>query len=575
MRTTYNVEDALKFVLEGGDSEIDGVSSDESDDDLDVSLEPDTGKSVEELSTELEDDPSDDIIEPDIASATYTWRKKDIQPCDTTFVDGPVEPAPNEDETPFDYYKKFVQFDSVAEQTNLYSTQRDGSSMNITPQELEQFNAVYFRMGLVQMPSQRSYWESDMSYNGVSSIMPRNRFEKIIRSIHFIDNLSITEHDQKTDRIWKIRPWINQLRNAFATVSPEEHHAVDEIMIAFKGRSLLRQYMPMKPHKWGFKLWGRSGQSGFLYDFDVYQGRSQSSEKSVYGVSGDVVLQMTASLPKNRNFKVFADNFFTGLPFIEKLKSNGIFYVGTVRMPRMKGCPLTDDKELKKKGRGAVDYRLDTQRNIVAVRWFDNKSVNIVSSYVGVEPIDQVQRYDRSKRQHISIPRPNIIKIYNIYMGGIDKLDMMCAMYKPTLRSRKWYMYIFLHTLQIALVNAWLLYRRNTAILKPNAKLMPLHKFQSQVAQGLASTNKRIRGRPSLESLLTPIPMKIPKVQSIPTNDTRKDGLDHFPMYEAKRQRCMHCPKGVNSWSYFRCKKCNVWLCLNKDRNCFNAYHGL
>ena len=75
-------------------------------------------------------------------------------------------------------------------------------------------------------------------------------------------------------------------------------------------------------------------------------------------------------------------------------------------------------------------------------------------------------------------------------MGGVDKLDMMCALYKPTLRSQKWYMYIFLHSLHIALVNAWLLYRRNTPILKPTAKAMPLHKFQSQVAQGLATTNK-------------------------------------------------------------------------------------
>ena len=40
-------------------------------------------------------------------------------------------------------------------------------------------------------------------------------------------------------------------------------------MVPFKDKSLLRQYMTAKPHKWGFKLWGHSGVSGFLYDFSV------------------------------------------------------------------------------------------------------------------------------------------------------------------------------------------------------------------------------------------------------------------------------------------------------------------
>ena len=36
----------------------------------------------------------------------------------------------------------------------------------------------------------------------------------------------------------------------------------------------MRQYMPKKPHKWGSKLWVRSGISGVLYDFDIYQGKA-------------------------------------------------------------------------------------------------------------------------------------------------------------------------------------------------------------------------------------------------------------------------------------------------------------
>ena len=153
-------------------------------------------------------------------------------------------------------------------------------------------------------------------------------------------------------------------------------------------------------------------------------------------------------------------------------------------------------------------------------------------------------------------------------------MDMMCALYKREVRSRKWYIYIFFHTLTIALVNSWFLYRRNTKVLNPTSKTMPMHKFQIMVAKGLVSTNKRLRGRPSLEHMLTPIHTHVQRVQSKPTLDTRRDGLDHFPISEEVRQRCRQCPLGSNRWSFVRCKKCNVWLCFNKQRNCFLDYHA-
>ena len=118
--------------------------------------------------------------------------------------------------------------------------------------------------------------------------------------------------------------------------------------------------MPKKPHKWGFKLWGRSGVSGFLYDFDIYQGKANKSpaanKTTGLGITSSVVVDLCLALPDGHNFKVFADNFFTTLPLIMELKKRNIFYVGTIRLPRMKNCPLLVEKDLKKKHRGAFDY---------------------------------------------------------------------------------------------------------------------------------------------------------------------------------------------------------------------------
>ena len=46
---------------------------------------------------------------------------------------------------------------------------------------------------------------------------------------------------------------------------------------------------------------------------------------------------------------------------------------------------------MKKKGRFCL-IKILSDENIIIVRWFDNKPVNLISSYVAVEPIDSVRR---------------------------------------------------------------------------------------------------------------------------------------------------------------------------------------
>ena len=89
-----------------------------------------------------------------------------------------------------------------------------------------------------------------MTYFGVSSFMGRNRFEALFCNIHFVNNLDVNQ-EKKIDRLWELQPWVNSLRGSFLNVSSEEYHAVDEIMVSFKVKSLLRKYMPKKPQKGG------------------------------------------------------------------------------------------------------------------------------------------------------------------------------------------------------------------------------------------------------------------------------------------------------------------------------------
>ena len=114
--------------------------------------------------------------------------------------------------------KRFVTDEMIQElayQTNLYSTQNTGSSIDITEKDIEKFMGVYFRMGLVKMPSQRSYWETYMTYDGVSAVMSRNKFSSILRNIHFVNNLDISAEAKQSDRLWKTETMVNAIEGQF------------------------------------------------------------------------------------------------------------------------------------------------------------------------------------------------------------------------------------------------------------------------------------------------------------------------------------------------------------------------
>ncbi|TWW53411.1 PiggyBac transposable element-derived protein 1 [Takifugu flavidus] len=241
---------------------------------------------------------------------------------------------------------------------------------------------------------------------------------------------------------------------------------------------------------------------------------------------------MTSTLPAGKNHKVFADNYFTSVPLVQHLKERGIHYIGTIQINRVKDCAMMDEKELKKNGRGSMDFRVNQDNNII-VRWYDNKAVNLISSFVGIEPVGNVKRWDRKSKTHIMVPRPAIVETYNKFMGGVDLLDMLSALYKFSFRSRRWYMYIWWHTVTVAVINAWKLYRRDQKKLEPQMKPMGLRRFQALVGTSLTSAGKtKIKcGRPlsSPEATATP-PRKRPSC-SVPL-DMRRDGIDHFPTWE-------------------------------------------
>lgn len=72
------------------------------------------------------------------------------------------------------------------------------------------------------------------------------------------------------DKFHKLRPLISELKNMFASVHTEECLSVDEQLLSTKARHHLKQYILLKPHKWGYKLYFLCGTNGYVYNFTIY-----------------------------------------------------------------------------------------------------------------------------------------------------------------------------------------------------------------------------------------------------------------------------------------------------------------
>lgn len=134
----------------------------------------------------------------------------------------------------------------------------------------------------------------------------------IFRYFHLQDNAD-TSVDH-SDILWKVRGFLDSLAKTFQELYEVDGHAtVDESMVKFKGRLGFRQYLPLKPIKWGIKVWVMADSStGYCAKFQVYSGREGPAEK---GLAHRVVMDLTKPYVRS-HLSVYMDNFYLGKHFL-------------------------------------------------------------------------------------------------------------------------------------------------------------------------------------------------------------------------------------------------------------------
>ncbi|XP_030579753.1 piggyBac transposable element-derived protein 3-like [Archocentrus centrarchus] len=455
---------------------------------------------------------------------------------------------------PIEYFRQFFDTELltlIVNQSNLYSTQENPNhALKLDQKELEQFIGTVLYMSVIRLPRSRIYWSNACRVDQVADVMPRDRWEEIKHCINFSDNTT----PNNSDRLFKIRPLIDSLLPKFQALPQEQMMSIDEQMVPFKGRSVLKQYIPKKPYKWGYKIFVLCDTKGLVHSFDVYAGKSDPPPGSQdIGASGNVVLKLAQVIEGSVNHLLYFDNWFSSLDLFVALAKRGIPALGTVRQNRLRDCSFSKDETLKKKGRGTFEEQqavIDSVE-VRAVKWFDNRGVIVASTFASAQPVSFTERSDRKQKRKVSVQCPSIITLYNKFMGGVDALDALIAYYRIHIRSKKYYHRFFFHFVDMVVVNYWLLYRRDCDSLNvPRKKQKDLLAFRLSIAQALCMQGKDLtakkRGRPSsdMEREFQKKQRRGP-TKAIPTQDVRADGVGHWPQISC--HICVYCV-GDNNW---------------------------
>ncbi|XP_049952377.1 uncharacterized protein LOC126466866 [Schistocerca serialis cubense] len=197
------------------------------------------------------------------------WRMKDSEEVDTS-CNAIFSDPPGDERTPLQYFRTVCSDDiiqNLVEQSNLYCTQKTGASLDTNVREIEKYIGINILAGVVKIPSYRTYWAEATRFSPIADSTPRNRFDNPRNYLHVNDNTKMKQReDPDYDKLFKVRPFVDKIKQCFSIIEPEEYHSVDELIIPFNGHSSLKHCVKSKPHKWGIKVFACAGSSGIVYN---------------------------------------------------------------------------------------------------------------------------------------------------------------------------------------------------------------------------------------------------------------------------------------------------------------------
>ena len=161
-----------------------------------------------------------------------------------------------------DYMNQYWDRDfcgEISNSTNHNYVTTSGRNLNTRDVQIERFIGINIMMSTIGYTHIKMYWQGSTRIPSIADLMSRDRFFKIRANITVIVDADVSDDDRKADRLWKMRPVMDRVRQGCRKQCRTRQVSIDEQMIPFSGACVARQYVPNKHNPVG-----RSSRSTML-----------------------------------------------------------------------------------------------------------------------------------------------------------------------------------------------------------------------------------------------------------------------------------------------------------------------
>jgi len=508
---------------------------------------------------------SNDIIkeEPEepIISDKWTLLPTDkwISANPITFKEDYVKNIPQNVKTPYEFFCLFFSESynkELANYTNKYAAFRkkkyfDNISKNLEQSELqltlkwrdinetdiEKFIASYIIFGLYKLPTLQDHFSTQSMIKSPATELTSAWRNKIMSSFFHASECDAKRKD-------KIMPAIKHIMDISQKYYyPSTGVSIDERMVSYQGRSDYLYYCQAKPTKWGFKPYVLADyKSGYTYGMNVLENIDTSEDGKMYNLVKGLMNDLKENNKSNYSPHILATD---GLYSSEKLLLEEDFkFIGAIRPGRIKSNHRQIMKSIKR-GTFEYYYKYENDDFQVLTKYMDSKLLFLISNFIDTNRLCTKSRWSRKLQQYIEISFPEIVKVYQILMKGVDISNQLISYYEIDVRMKKWWKRLFNHLIDIAVVNSYILYNKS--------------------GRGEVLSQKKFR-----ESIVLSVIAKY-KVEQI----SKELACEHLIRRTNKQRTCKGCyeKKYHNAkntpTTIYMCIACEIHLCPT----CFYDYH--
>lgn len=424
--------------------------------------------------------------------------------------------------------------------------------------EIYVFITLHLLQGIVNKPVLEWYWSKKYSIDTpfVRNTMTYERYNLLKSYIHFVDEKQFVPESHPCPKLYKIWPVLKMMNKLFqSAMTPDRDLILDDNNSLHKGSIGVNQIKSSSPGMPVQTYVICEAKSGYIWSVFLYSGKDTidpNSEKLLKPTK--IALELLAHL-LDQGYCITSNSFYTSPELAEILVKRKTDIFGMVQSGR-RDVPTPITKKILNKGEIIAFQR----QKLCIMKWKGTRESTILSTIHNPD-------FNEVYKKNILTFVPKAISEYNLTMGTSNSSEEKSYCLNARKRSKKYYYKIFVHLLDQATWNAYILYKKQGGTklhLQFRLQLIDMLIEKYYVAESHTNAAS-LRGRGS--------------TSVNPSRLVERHFLDFIPPTPKKERPTKYCHiccsrrkedgKKVRKETRFQCSDCNLGLCIP----CFKIYH--